>query len=128
TWETECTVTRGVAVVALKPATVEAEVVADAGDAEVVEVPVALSPAATAVRVLERTEHPRDGVPLAEAKVVVAGGRGVQGDFSAVEELAGLLGAAVGATRVATDEGWIGHSAQIGQTGVTISPRVYIGV
>nr|WP_281372998.1 FAD-binding protein [Kineococcus aurantiacus] len=64
---------------------------------------------------------------MAEAEVVVVGGRGVEGDFTAVEELADVLGGAVGATRVATDEGWIGHEAQVGQTGVTISPRLYVG-
>ena len=58
----------------------------------------------------------------------MAGGRGTEGDFSVVEELADVLGGAVGATRVATDEGWIGHDAQIGQTGVTIAPRLYVGV
>lgn len=80
------------------------------------------------VRVVERTERPASGRPaLTEATVVVAGGRGTEGDFSAVEELADVLGAAVGATRVATDEGWIGHEAQIGQTGVTVSPRLYVG-
>jgi len=80
------------------------------------------------VRVVERTERPRsDRPPLGEAHVVVVGGRGTEGDFSQVEELADVLGGAVGATRVATDEGWIGHEAQIGQTGVTISPRLYIG-
>ncbi|WP_127573921.1 electron transfer flavoprotein subunit alpha/FixB family protein [Georgenia faecalis] len=129
TWESVCTVTRGVPVVALKPASVEARPVTEAVAPAVVDVPVAFSPAARGVRVVERTEHAGGGrVPLSEAKVVVAGGRGVEGDFSAVEELADLLGAAVGATRVATDEGWIGHHAQIGQTGVTIAPRVYIGV
>ncbi|GAB3217982.1 hypothetical protein GCM10027586_10990 [Kineococcus gypseus] len=64
---------------------------------------------------------------LAEAEVVVVGGRGTDGDFAPVEELADVLGGAVGATRVATDEGWIGHEAQVGQTGVTISPRLYVG-
>ena len=68
------------------------------------------------------------GVPTVSiTKIVVTGGRGTEGDFTALEELADVLGGAVGATRVATDEGWIGHDAQIGQTGVTISPRLYIG-
>ena len=60
-------------------------------------------------------------------RVVVVGGGGTEGDFTPIEELADVLGAAVGATRVATDEGWIDHSAQIGQTGVTVAPRLYIG-
>jgi electron transfer flavoprotein alpha subunit len=75
-----------------------------------------------------RIERPASGRPeLSEAQVVVAGGRGTHGDFTALEDLADVLGAAVGATRVATDEGWISRDAQIGQTGTTIAPRLYIG-
>ncbi|PFG40728.1 electron transfer flavoprotein alpha subunit apoprotein [Georgenia soli] len=127
TWETTCEVTRGVPVIAVKPTVVEA-VAVDGAEPEVVAVPVEFSDAARAVRVLSRTEHPRERAPLGEARTVVVGGRGVEGDFSLVTELADELGAAVGATRVATDEGWIEHAAQVGQTGVTISPRLYIGV
>ena len=77
---------------------------------------------------VERTERTPSGRPdLSAAQVVVVGGRGTEGDFSLVAELADVLGGAVGATRVATDEGWIDHEAQIGQTGVTVSPRLYIG-
>src|SRR5690606_19075488 len=115
------------AVVTVKPNSVPAEPAPEAGSGEV-----RTRPAPTVqdrgLRVVERTERPRsDRPPLGEAHVVVVGGRGTEGDFSQVEELADVLGGAVGATRVATDEGWIGHEAQIGQTGVTISPRLYIG-
>ncbi len=91
---------------------------------------VAASDWAKSATLLTRTLHEHAGAsrpPLAEAAYVVAGGRGTLGDFSAVEELADALGAAVGATRDAVDEGWVDHDAQIGQTGVTVAPRVYIG-
>ncbi len=70
-----------------------------------------------------------EGVPLSEARVVVAGGRGVGGpeDFDQIEELADLFeNASVGASRVAVDEGWRPHDDQIGQTGAKISPDLYI--
>ena len=80
------------------------------------------------VRVVERTPRLATGRPdLATAAVVVAGGRGTEGDFTVLEELAAVLGAAVGSTRVATDEGWVGHEIQVGQTGVTINPVLYVG-
>ena len=81
------------------------------------------------LELVRREVHPVDaGRPaLAEASIVVAGGRGTEGDFSGVEELADALGAALGTTRDCVDEGWQPHDAQIGQTGVTIAPRVYIG-
>jgi len=67
-----------------------------------------------------------DRPKLTEARVVVAGGRGVNGDFAPVEDLADALAGAVGASRAATDAGWISHDAQIGQTGVTVSPQLFI--
>jgi len=128
TWNTRCAVRTPLAVVALKAGSVQAAPAPDAAPATVVDHDVAVSPVASRQAVVEHVERPRSGRPsLTEAQVVVAGGRGTEGDFSVVEELADTLGAAVGATRVATDEGWIGHDAQIGQTGVTVSPRLYIG-
>lgn len=125
TWTLRSAVTAERAVVALKANAVPAAVVAE-GAAAVVGHDVAV-PAADA-ELVERTERPVSGRPsLTEAQVVVVGGRGTNGDFTHVEELAEALGGAVGATRVATDEGWIGHEAQIGQTGVTVSPRLYVG-
>lgn len=92
----------------------------------VVTLPVTASPS---VEILDRSALPDSGRPaLNEARVVVAGGRGVNGDFTLVEQLADELGAAVGASRAATDAGWIDHSAQVGQTGVTVSPQLYISV
>ena len=63
---------------------------------------------------------------LTEANIVVSGGRGTDGNFGAVEAFADLLGAAVGASRAATDAGWYPHSHQVGQTGKTVSPQLYV--
>jgi electron transfer flavoprotein alpha subunit len=80
-----------------------------------------------AVAVTESTPR-RGGVSLAEARVVVGGGRGVGGPegFSVIEELAGLLGGAVGVSRVVTSQGWRPHREQVGQTGTRISPDLYL--
>ncbi|WP_182111629.1 MULTISPECIES: electron transfer flavoprotein subunit alpha/FixB family protein [unclassified Actinotalea] len=128
TWTLRACTTTPRAVVALKPNAVAA-VAPDGAPTQPEVLTHDVVPAAGPVaRLVERTPRPASDRPdLGEAQVVVVGGRGTEGDFSAVEELADVLGGAVGATRVATDEGWIGHEAQIGQTGVTITPRLYIG-
>jgi len=79
-------------------------------------------------RIVEHVAPPSGGVSLAEAKVVVSGGRGVGSaeGFAIVEELAGLLGGAVGCSRVVTSAGWRPHTDQVGQTGTKISPELYI--
>jgi electron transfer flavoprotein alpha subunit len=87
-----------------------------------------LSERDVAVRVVERVETATGGVSLADAKVVVSGGRGagsVEG-FAPIEELAALLGAAVGCSRAVTMAGWRPHTDQVGQTGTKISPDLYI--
>ena len=80
------------------------------------------------VQVRERMRADHGGVSLAEAKVIVSGGRGVgsKEGFAILEELAGLLGAAVGCSRAVTSAGWRPHSDQVGQTGTKVSPDVYI--
>ena len=129
-WSTTVSVGSGAGapIVAVRPGI--AEVAAAEGTAlaaEPLEVPV--SAEATAVRLVSReATSVASGPALTEARTVVVGGRGVDGDFDLVRSLAEPLGAAVGATRVACDEGWIERSAQIGQTGETISPRLYIGL
>jgi electron transfer flavoprotein alpha subunit len=79
-------------------------------------------------KVLERIEESSTGVSLRDAKVVVSGGRGVGSaeGFAIIEELAGLLGAAVGCSRVATSAGWRPHADQVGQTGTKISADLYV--
>jgi len=87
-----------------------------------------LSPSDLVVRVVGHVAAPAGGVTLAEAKVVVSGGRGVGSaeGFAVVEELAELLGAAVGCSRVVTSAGWRPHTDQVGQTGTKISPELYV--
>jgi electron transfer flavoprotein alpha subunit len=87
-----------------------------------------LSAGDLAVRVVGHVAAPTGGVTLAEAKVVVSGGRGVgsAAGFGVVEELASLLDAAVGCSRVVTSAGWRPHTDQVGQTGTKISPELYI--
>jgi electron transfer flavoprotein alpha subunit len=80
------------------------------------------------VRVVEHVDASNGGVSLAEAKVIVSGGRGVgsKEGFAIIEELADLLGAAVGCSRAVTSAGWRPHADQVGQTGTKVSPEVYI--
>lgn len=97
---------------------------------QVVRVPVELDPRAIRTRFLEFVPQPAPSRPLAEAEIVVAGGAGM-GDregWKLIERLADVLGAAVGGTRPPLDAGWISEGQMIGQSGLTIRPRLYIGV
>ena len=76
--------------------------------------------------IVEKKMDTSDKVELTEADVIVSGGRGTGGDYAGIEALADALGAAVGASRSAVDEGWRPHSDQVGQTGKTVSPTLYI--
>src|SRR5213593_660724 len=102
---------------------------AQAGAAAQVERPTVSVPG-EGMKLVERREETATGLPeLAEAEIVVSGGRGLKGpeNFVILEALAKVIGAAVGASRAAVDAGWRPHRFQIGQTGRTISPKLYIG-
>ena len=98
------------------------------GEAEVQEFEPTLDEGDLGVRVAEHVEAVTSGISLAEAKVVISGGRGVGSaeGFAILEELAALLDAAVGCSRVVTSAGWRPHTDQVGQTGTKVSPDLYI--
>lgn len=126
-WTTAFRVTRGFPVLALRPGSGPGEGPAGAG--EIVDLGFSLSEGAKRVQVRSsQSEMPGSRVALADANVVVVGGRGAEDDFSVVEDLADVLGGAVGATRVVCDEELAPRSAQIGQTGLTIAPDLYVGL
>ena len=102
---------------------------AQPGQTAAVERPAAKIPAAQ-LKLVERREEVSTGLPeLSEAEIVLSGGRGMKGpeNYVILEELGGIIGAAVGASRAAVDAGWRPHRFQIGQTGRTISPKLYMG-
>ena len=99
------------------------------GSAEVKEFTVNLQSEDTLVKVLDRVgDSDKGGVTLADAKVIVSGGRGVGSPegFAIIEQLASELGAAVGCSRVVTAAGWRPHSEQVGQTGTKVAPNLYL--
>ncbi|MFK5582128.1 MULTISPECIES: electron transfer flavoprotein subunit alpha/FixB family protein [unclassified Serinicoccus] len=118
-------VTQGSPVITVKPNSITAE---EAPATPVEEsVTVQISDVARSARITARAAKEQSGRPsLAEAAIVVSGGRGTGGDFGPVETLADALGAAVGASRAAVDAGWYPHSHQVGQTGVSVSPQLYV--
>jgi electron transfer flavoprotein alpha subunit len=98
------------------------------GEAEVEDIPVELERHSTAATMIEQAHEESEGPSIEDAEVVVAGGRGLGSPdkFTLVEELAKELGGAVGATRAVVDAGWYPYAHQIGQTGKTVSPKLYV--
>jgi electron transfer flavoprotein alpha subunit len=120
-------VRRGTPIVAVRPNAVAPE--ATPGAAELS--PVSLAGEVTGARVINRVVAERGERPdLTEASIVVSGGRGTGGaeGFGVIEQLADALGAAVGASRAVTDAGWYPHQFQVGQTGKTVSPQLYMAI
>ena len=123
-----CTTTPAVA--SLRAKSYEASAPDASRQGQVVQLDVALTESTIRARVVNRVEQPSEGLKLEDASIIVAGGRGLGGPepFQQLEELASLLQGAVGASRAACDAGWVPHSYQIGLTGKTVTPDLYITV
>jgi electron transfer flavoprotein alpha subunit len=98
------------------------------GEAEVEEVSVSLEDFSQAAKMLEQAHEEQSGPSIEDAEIIVAGGRGLGGpeNFKLCEELAEALGGAVAATRAVVDAGWYPYAAQVGQTGRSVSPKLYV--
>ena len=118
-------VTQGTPIITVKPNSAAPEEAAGAAADEAFEP--TISDGAKGAKVTESKPKEATGRPeLTEAAIVVSGGRGTAGNFEPIEALADALGAAVGASRAAVDSGWMPHSFQVGQTGKTVSPQLYV--
>ena len=118
-------VTQGTPIITVKPNAAAPEESSGAGALE--EFVATISDAAKTAKIVASQPREKTGRPeMTEAAIVVSGGRGTGGDFEPIESLADALGAAVGASRAAVDSGWVPHSYQVGQTGKTVSPQLYV--
>ncbi|MGZ0152441.1 electron transfer flavoprotein subunit alpha/FixB family protein [Kribbella sp. WER1] len=118
-------VTHGTPIITVKPNAATPE--AAEASPEVEEFDVTISDAAKTARITDSKPRAATGRPeLTEAAIIVSGGRGTGGDFGPIEAFADSLGAAVGASRAAVDSGWYPHAYQVGQTGKTVSPQLYV--
>ncbi|HET6166244.1 MAG TPA: electron transfer flavoprotein subunit alpha/FixB family protein [Marmoricola sp.] len=118
-------VTKGTPIITVKPNAATPEESAGAGAVE--NVSVTVSDSAKKAKIVASQPREASGRPeLTEAAIVVSGGRGTGGNFEPIENFADSLGAAVGASRAAVDSGWKPHAFQIGQTGKTVSPQLYV--
>jgi electron transfer flavoprotein alpha subunit len=118
-------VTQGTPIITVKPNSAAPEESEGAGAVE--EFAATVSDAAKTAQIVASQPRQATGRPeLTEAAIVVSGGRGTGGNFEPIEALADALGAAVGASRAAVDSGWMPHSFQVGQTGKTVSPQLYV--
>ncbi len=118
-------VSHGCAIITVRPKSIAANT--DSATPTFENVTIVISESAKKAIVNSTQPLVKGGRPdLTEANIVVSGGRGTNGDFSAVEAFADALGGAVGASRAATDAGWYPHSHQVGQTGRTVSPQLYV--
>ena len=115
----------GTPVITIRPSAIEPATTSQTPTIE--KVNITISEKAKLVTISNTQPAVKGGRPeLTEAKIVISGGRGTNGDFTQVEAMADLLGAAVGASRAATDAGWYPHTHQVGQTGKTVSPQLYV--
>jgi electron transfer flavoprotein alpha subunit len=116
------------AIVLIRPKSFEPSEVG--GSAEVKDLAVSIGDGSRRARIAERVVEASEKVKLEDAKIVISGGRGMGGpdNFPMLEELANALGGAVGASRAVVDAGWVPYSMQVGQTGKSVRPGVYIAV